>query len=99
MTDYKNTLNLPKTDFPMKANLPEREPHLLKSWQEMDLYGLIREKGIGRPSFILHDGPPYANGSIHVGHVVNKVLKDIVVKSKVLSGFNAPYVPGWDCHG
>jgi isoleucyl-tRNA synthetase len=99
MTDYKNTLNLPKTDFPMKANLPEREPHLLKSWEEMDLYGLMREKGKGRPSFILHDGPPYANGSIHVGHVVNKVLKDIVVKSKTLSGFNSPYVPGWDCHG
>ena len=99
MAEYKDTLNLPKTDFPMKANLPEREPHMLKAWQEMDLYGLMREKGKGRPSFILHDGPPYANGSIHVGHVVNKVLKDIVVKSKTMSGLNAPYVPGWDCHG
>ncbi len=99
MTDYKDTLNLPKTAFPMKGNLPNREPQMLKRWEEMDLYGKLREAGRDRPAFILHDGPPYANGDIHIGHAVNKVLKDIIVKSKTLSGFNAPYVPGWDCHG
>ena len=99
MTDYKDTLNLPKTAFPMKGNLPNREPDLLKRWDEMDLYARLRQSGEGRPRFVLHDGPPYANGDIHIGHVVNKVLKDIIVKSKTLSGFDAPYVPGWDCHG
>ena len=97
--DYKHTLNLPKTEFAMKANLAQREPEQLKIWQEKQLYQKIREISRGRPKFVLHDGPPYANGSIHIGHAVNKVLKDIIVKSKTLSGFDAPYVPGWDCHG
>ncbi len=99
MTDYKDTLNLPQTAFPMKAGLAQREPRRLKQWQEMGLYEKIREVSAGRPTFILHDGPPYANGALHVGHAVNKILKDIIVKSKTLSGFDAPYVPGWDCHG
>ncbi len=99
MSDYKSTLNLPQTDFPMKANLSQREPQRLKQWQEMDLYGLMREAGAGKPKFILHDGPPYANGELHIGHAVNKILKDFIVKSRSLSGFDAPYVPGWDCHG
>ena len=99
MTDYKDTLNLPKTAFPMKGNLPNREPELLKRWDEIDLYARLREQGEGRRRFVLHDGPPYANGDIHIGHAVNKVLKDIIVKSKTLDGFDAPYVPGWDCHG
>ncbi|WP_372521530.1 isoleucine--tRNA ligase [Sulfuricaulis sp.] len=99
MNDYKNTLNLPQTDFPMKANLAVREPETLKRWQEMDLNKKLREQGRGRPKYVLHDGPPYANGDIHIGHAVNKILKDIIVKSRILSGFDAPYVPGWDCHG
>ena len=99
MTDYKNTLNLPKTDFPMKADLAKREPEMLAHWQKNDLYGLIRANMLGKPKFILHDGPPYANANIHMGTALNKTLKDIVVKSKTLSGFDAPYVPGWDCHG
>ncbi|MDD1631100.1 MAG: isoleucine--tRNA ligase, partial [Methylococcaceae bacterium] len=97
--DYKKTLNLPNTAFPMKGNLAQREPERLKKWNEADLYHKIRQAFAGRPKFILHDGPPYANGEIHIGHAVNKVLKDIIVKSKTLSGFDAPYVPGWDCHG
>ena len=97
--DYKKTLNLPNTGFPMKGNLAQREPERLKKWNEADLYKKIREAFMGRPQFILHDGPPYANGEIHIGHAVNKVLKDIIVKSKTLSGFDAPYIPGWDCHG
>lgn len=97
--DYKTTLNLPKTSFPMKANLANREPNALKRWQEMGLYQKIREKFAGRPQFVLHDGPPYANGPIHIGHAVNKVLKDMIIKSKTLQGFDSPYVPGWDCHG
>ena len=97
--DYKKTLNLPNTDFPMKGNLAQREPEQLKKWNEADLYQKIRQAFAGRPQFILHDGPPYANGEIHIGHAVNKVLKDIIIKSKTLSGFDAPYVPGWDCHG
>jgi isoleucyl-tRNA synthetase len=97
--DYKNTLNLPNTDFAMKANLAQREPEMLKKWQEAQLYQKIREQFIGRPKFVLHDGPPYANGAIHIGHAVNKILKDMIIKSKTLSGFDAPYVPGWDCHG
>ena len=99
MNDYKNTLNLPQTGFPMKANLATREPEVLKRWQEIDLYKKLREQGRGRPKFVLHDGPPYANGDIHIGHAVNKVLKDIIVKSRILSGFDSPYLPGWDCHG
>ena len=97
--DYKKTLNLPNTGFPMKGNLAQREPERLKKWNDANLYKKIREAFTGRPQFILHDGPPYANGEIHIGHAVNKVLKDIIVKSKTLSGFDAPYVPGWDCHG
>jgi isoleucyl-tRNA synthetase len=99
MSDYKDTLNLPKTDFPMKASLAQREPNRIKQWDEMGLYGKIREASLGRPKFILHDGPPYANGDLHVGHAANKILKDIIVKSKTLGGFDSPYVPGWDCHG
>ncbi len=97
--DYKKTLNLPKTAFPMKGNLAQREPERLKKWTEAELYKKIREEFAGRPKFILHDGPPYANGPIHIGHAVNKVLKDIIIKSKSLNGFDAPYIPGWDCHG
>ncbi len=99
MTDYKNTLNLPQTDFPMKANLPTREPHILQKWNEIALYEKLRELGKGKKKFILLDGPPYANGRLHLGHAVNKILKDMVVKSKTLSGYDAPFVPGWDCHG
>ena len=99
MADYKNTLNLPDTPFPMRGDLAKREPGWVQQWQEGKLYERIRDASKGRPKFILHDGPPYANGDIHIGHAVNKILKDIVVKSKVLSGFDAPYVPGWDCHG
>ena len=99
MSDYKSTLNLPHTDFPMKANLAQREPKRIEQWQAMDLYGEMRKAGAGKPKFILHDGPPYANGELHVGHAVNKILKDIIVKSRSFSGFDAPYVPGWDCHG
>jgi len=97
--DYKSTLNLPKTDFPMKANLPQREPELLAWWEQEQLYTKIQEAGKGRPRYLLHDGPPYANGRIHIGHALNKILKDIVVKSKTMAGFHVPYVPGWDCHG
>ena len=99
MTDYKATLNLPETAFPMKAGLPQREPEMLQRWNSIDLYGKLRAIGEGRPKFILHDGPPYANGVIHIGHALNKILKDMIVRSKTLAGFDAPYVPGWDCHG
>jgi isoleucyl-tRNA synthetase len=99
MTDYKNTLNLPDTPFPMRGDLAKREPLMLQKWKEQKRYERIRAASKGRPKFILHDGPPYANGEIHLGHAVNKVLKDIIVKSKTLAGFDAPYVPGWDCHG
>ncbi|MEW8391921.1 MAG: isoleucine--tRNA ligase [Candidatus Thiodiazotropha sp.] len=99
MSDYKHTLNLPQTDFPMRGNLAQREPEMLKRWQQNDLYKRIREVSAGRPGFILHDGPPYANGEIHIGHAVNKILKDVIVKSRTLDGYDAPYVPGWDCHG
>ncbi len=98
-TDYKSTLNLPKTDFPMKANLPQREPAMLAWWEEQKLYDQIQDLGKGRPRYVLHDGPPYANGRIHIGHALNKVLKDIIVKSKTMAGFHSPYIPGWDCHG
>lgn len=99
MSDYKDTLNLPLTDFPMKASLAQREPQRLKQWQDMGLYEKIRQECAGRPKFILHDGPPYANGELHVGHAFGKILKDMVVKSRTLDGYDAPYVPGWDCHG
>ncbi|MGD9108673.1 MAG: isoleucine--tRNA ligase [Gammaproteobacteria bacterium] len=99
MTDYKDTLNLPKTGFPMKANLAQREPLMLKRWQEMDLYGQLRAERQGKDKFIFHDGPPYANGDIHIGHAYGKVLRDIVVKARSLNGFDAPFIPGWDCHG
>ena len=99
MADYKNTLNLPDTPFPMRGDLARREPGWVKNWQEKNRYRQIRATAAGRPKFILHDGPPYANGDIHIGHAVNKILKDIIVKAKTLDGFDAPYVPGWDCHG
>ncbi len=99
MSDFKDTLNLPETAFPMRGNLAQREPQMLKRWYEEDLYGAIRKAKKGKKSFILHDGPPYANGNIHIGHSVNKILKDIIIKSKTLSDFDAPYIPGWDCHG
>ena len=97
--DYKQTLNLPRTGFPMKANLVKKEPEILAEWDGMDLYGMIREASQGRPRYMLHDGPPYANGHIHMGTAFNKILKDIIVKSKQMAGYDAPYVPGWDCHG
>jgi len=99
MANYKDTLNLPKTAFPMKAGLPKKEPLIQEKWQAMDIYNAIRKQRRGRPRFILHDGPPYANGNIHMGHVLNKVLKDIVVRYKTMRGYDAPFVPGWDCHG
>jgi isoleucyl-tRNA synthetase len=99
MSDYKSSLNLPYTEFPMKANLAQREPVMLEKWQRLKLYQRICEKNRGKPKFVLHDGPPYANGDLHLGHAINKTLKDIVVKSRALSGFDAPYIPGWDCHG
>jgi isoleucyl-tRNA synthetase len=99
MAEYKDTLNLPKTDFPMRGNLANNEPVMLKKWQEMDLYGKIRVRQSGKNTFILHDGPPYANGDIHIGHAVNKILKDIIIKARSLSDYDAPYIPGWDCHG
>ncbi len=96
---YKHTLNLPKTDFPMKADLPKREPLILDDWYKKDLYGLIRKKPAKKGKYVLHDGPPYANGDIHIGHALNKTLKDIVIKYKTMQGYDCPYVPGWDCHG
>ncbi|MFZ2540242.1 MAG: isoleucine--tRNA ligase, partial [Gallionella sp.] len=99
MTDYKNTLNLPDTSFQMRGDLARREPQMVARWQAQQRYQQIRAAKQGKPKFILHDGPPYANGDIHIGHAVNKILKDIIIKSKTLSGFDAPYVPGWDCHG
>jgi isoleucyl-tRNA synthetase len=97
--EIKNTLNLPKTSFNMKANLPQREPEMLKHWEQIDVYGKIRKARAGSPGYVLHDGPPYANGAIHMGHAFNKIVKDIIVKSRSMLGFDAPYVPGWDCHG
>jgi isoleucyl-tRNA synthetase len=99
MSDWKDTLNLPRTDFPMRANLPAAEPVAILQWEQQDLYKRIRDSRRGREKFVLHDGPPYANGQIHIGHAMNKVLKDIIVKSRTMAGFDAPYVPGWDCHG
>ncbi len=99
MDDYKDSLNLPYTDFPMRANLANREPEILKKWQQNNIYNQVREASKGKNKFVLHDGPPYANGAIHIGHAVNKILKDIITKSKQLEGVDAPFVPGWDCHG
>jgi len=99
VADYKQTINLPQTGFPMKADLAKREPAMLEAWERADLYGKIRSVSKGRPGYVLTDGPPYANGAIHLGHAVNKILKDIIVKSRTLDGYDAPYVPGWDCHG
>ena len=97
--DYKDTLNLPKTTFPMRGNLPQKEPVQVEKWEREDLHGKMVEANLGRPKFILHDGPPYANERIHIGHALNKILKDIIVKYKSMRGYCAPYVPGWDCHG
>src|SRR5881628_449772 len=99
MPEWKDTVNLPRTDFPMKASLPTSEPETLARWREMDLYGRIRERRKGAPKFVLHDGPPYANGNIHMGTAMNKILKELVVKSRSMAGFDAPYVVGYDCHG
>ncbi|MER2473730.1 isoleucine--tRNA ligase [Photorhabdus laumondii] len=99
MSDYKNTLNLPETGFPMRGDLAKREPDMLKRWYKDELYQVIRKAKAGKKTFILHDGPPYANGSIHIGHSVNKILKDIIIKSKGMAGYDSPYIPGWDCHG
>jgi isoleucyl-tRNA synthetase len=99
MADYKTTINLPETAFPMKGDLSRREPAMLAWWDEQQIYAKLRQVAKGRPTFVLHDGPPYANGAIHIGHAVNKILKDIIVKSRSLDGYDAPYVPGWDCHG
>src|SRR5437899_10084200 len=97
--ELKSTINLPRTGFPMKANLPQNEPKIMARWEQMRIYERIREVRQDAPSYVLHDGPPYANGPIHLGHALNKCLKDFVVKSKTMAGFDAPYVPGWDCHG
>ena len=99
MTDYSKTVNLLESPFPMRGNLAKREGGWLKSWYEHKRYEKLREIAQERPKFILHDGPPYANGDIHIGHAANKILKDIILRSKTLAGFDAPYVPGWDCHG
>jgi isoleucyl-tRNA synthetase len=97
--ELKKTVNLPKTDFSMKANLAVLEPRLLAEWKDGNLYGRIREARAGQPMYVLHDGPPYANGNIHLGHAFNKLLKDFIVKSRTMAGLDSPYVPGWDCHG
>ena len=97
--DWRDTVFLPKTDFPMKAGLPQKEPGILARWQEQDLYNKLRDARRGREKFILHDGPPYANGDMHIGHALNHILKDMVVRTQTLLGKDAPYVPGWDCHG
>ncbi|HXX54316.1 MAG TPA: class I tRNA ligase family protein, partial [Thermodesulfovibrionales bacterium] len=97
--DYKDTLNLPLTAFPMKANLTQREPEILRSWDEKKIYEMLQQNNKAGAPYMLHDGPPYANGHIHIGHALNKILKDIIVKFKSMQGFYAPYVPGWDCHG
>ena len=97
--EYKDTLLMPKTDFPMRGNLPNKEPEMQAKWEEMDIYGKVQERTKGRPFFVLHDGPPYANGDLHMGHALNKVIKDMIVRHKSMTGFHAPYVPGWDTHG
>src|SRR5664279_124455 len=96
---YRETVFLPKTDFPMKAGLPQKEPELLKRWADMNLFGKLRTQSKGKEKFVLHDGPPYANGNIHIGHALNKILKDLVVRGAQMQGFDSNYVPGWDCHG
>ena len=98
-TDYRSTLNLPDTPFPMRGDLPKREPGWVKEWQDQGVYKKLRDARCGKPKFILHDGPPYANGQLHIGHAVNKILKDMITKARQLEGFDALYVPGWDCHG
>ena len=98
-TDYSKSLNLPATEFAMRANLPQREPAMLSAWENDELYQTLMEKNADKPTFILHDGPPYANGDIHIGHALNKILKDFIVRYRNMSGFRSPYVPGWDCHG
>src|ERR1700748_479648 len=98
-TDYSKTLFLPETEFPMRAGLPQREPEILKRWSEIDLYARLRKTAAGRTKFVLHDGPPYANGNVHIGTALNKILKDVVTKSQQMLGFDSNYVPGWDCHG
>jgi len=97
--DYRDTVFLPATDFPMRGGLPQKEPELLARWKKNDLHGKLRAQSKGRELFILHDGPPYANGNIHIGHALNKILKDVIVRSHQMLGFDAPYIPGWDCHG
>ena len=97
--DYSKTVNLPATDFPMRANLPQKEPAIAKKWQDERIYYKIQESRKGADLYILHDGPPYANGHLHIGHALNKILKDIIIKHKTMLGFRSPYVPGWDCHG
>ena len=97
--DYNQTLNLPKTDFPMRAGLPKREPEFLARWEANDQYKKLMDHNDGKPLFVLHDGPPYANGDIHIGHALNKTLKDFIVRYKNMTGFKSPYVPGWDTHG
>ena len=97
--DWSKTLFLPETDFPMRAGLPQMEPKLLERWERIDLYSKLRAASKGRPKFVLHDGPPYANGNIHIGHALNKILKDLVTRSQQMAGFDSNYVPGWDCHG
>ena len=97
--DYSKTLYLPQTDFPMRADLPKKEPEIVERWQQMDLYKKLRASAAGRPKYVLHDGPPYANGNIHIGHALNKILKDVITRSFQMRGYDSNYVPGWDCHG
>ena len=97
--DYNSTINLPRTEFSMRAGLPAREPEMLKSWEEQDVYSQLMQKNKDKPLYILHDGPPYANGDIHLGHAFNKILKDFIIRYRNMSGYKAPYVPGWDTHG
>ena len=97
--DYNTTINLPKTEFPMRAALPQREPEFLKAWQEKEVYRLLMEKNAGKPKFVLHDGPPFSNGNIHMGTALNKVLKDFINRDKAMNGYLTPFVPGWDNHG
>src|SRR5512146_2952028 len=97
--EYKDTLLMPQTEFPMRGNLPQREPEIQATWEEMKIYQKVQERTKGRPMFVLHDGPPYANGDIHMGHALNKILKDVVNRAQQMLGKDAPYVPGWDCHG
>jgi isoleucyl-tRNA synthetase len=97
--DYRDTVFLPQTSFPMRGDLPKREPQILAKWEAMDLWGKLREASVGRPLFILHDGPPYANGHLHIGTALNKILKDVINRTRQMAGYDANYIPGWDCHG